>query len=91
MNFARQTDKILHFAILLNITPDHLDRYGKMENYIDSIFRITQNMSQEDYFIYFQDDPILEEEVKRRNIVDKVNTFFISLQEEISSGAFFEN
>src|SRR5690606_4407491 len=45
-------------AILLNITPDHLDRYGyDMKNYVDSKFRIIQNQTQEDHFIYCDDDP----------------------------------
>ena len=46
-------------AILLNVTPDHLDRYDyKMQNYTDSKFRITQNQTKEDLFIYCADDPI---------------------------------
>lgn len=44
-------------AVLLNITPDHLDRYDyKMERYVDSKFRITRNQRSEDYFIYNGDD-----------------------------------
>ena len=46
-----------HIAILLNITPDHLDRYAnKMENYIQSKMRITMNQSSDDYIIYCSDD-----------------------------------
>ena len=46
-------------AILMNITPDHLDRYGfKMQNYVNSKFRITQNMNEEDCFIFCEDDPV---------------------------------
>tara|TARA_Y100000385_G_scaffold128595_1_gene133923 strand:+ start:17304 stop:18629 length:1326 start_codon:yes stop_codon:yes gene_type:complete len=46
-----------NIAILLNITPDHLDRYAnKMENYIQSKMRITMNQSSEDYLIYCSDD-----------------------------------
>lgn len=56
-------------AVLLNITPDHLDRYGyKMENYIDSKFRIVRNLRETDYFIYCADDPIITEEIKKRGI-----------------------
>ena len=45
-------------GVLLNITPDHLDRYEyKMENYVASKFRITQNQTGSDYFIYCADDP----------------------------------
>ncbi len=77
-------------AILLNITPDHLDRYGQLENYIDSKFRIIQNMDHNDYFIYYQDDPILKEETKKRKIDQNINTLSISLQDKISSEAFFQ-
>ena len=46
-------------AILMNITPDHLDRYDfKMQNYVNSKFRITQNMKEEDCFIFCEDDPV---------------------------------
>lgn len=58
-----------HIAILLNITPDHLDRYGyEMQNYINSKFRITQNQGPEDAFIYWSDDPIIEKEVSERHL-----------------------
>ncbi|WP_262249154.1 UDP-N-acetylmuramoyl-L-alanine--D-glutamate ligase [Parapedobacter soli] len=55
-------DDMFHFradiAVLLNITPDHLDRYGhKMENYVESKFRIVRNQRAEDLFIYCADDP----------------------------------
>ena len=47
-------------AILLNITPDHLDRYGySLQNYIDSKFRIIRNQTKNDFFIYWADDPII--------------------------------
>ena len=46
-------------AILLNITPDHLDRYNyEMQNYVDAKFRILQNQTAEDAFIFWNDDPI---------------------------------
>ena len=46
-------------AILMNITPDHLDRYEfKMQNYVNSKFRITRNMKEEDCFIFCEDDPV---------------------------------
>ncbi|MFN3839347.1 MAG: UDP-N-acetylmuramoyl-L-alanine--D-glutamate ligase [Cyclobacteriaceae bacterium] len=54
-------------AVLLNITPDHLDRYGYvMQNYVNSKFRIIQNMKTDNYFIYFADDPVIAHEVARR-------------------------
>jgi len=56
-------------AVLLNITPDHLDRYEyNMKNYIDSKFRIIQNQSVEDFFIYRADDPVIQAELKKRDI-----------------------
>jgi UDP-N-acetylmuramoylalanine--D-glutamate ligase len=58
-----------HIGILLNITPDHLDRYDyKMQNYIDSKFRLVQNMDRDDYFIYFSDDAVTGAEVNLRAI-----------------------
>ena len=55
-------DDMYHFradvAVILNITPDHLDRYEyKMENYVASKFRMVQNQTPSDYFIYCKDDP----------------------------------
>lgn len=75
-------------AVVTNITPDHLDRYGfKMQNYADSKMRITRNQRKEDAFIYFADDPILTAEAKKRNFVQQVKTF--SLKEKQECGAFF--
>lgn len=72
-------------AVLMNITPDHLDRYDyKMQNYIDSKFRIIQNQSPEDIFIYFADDEIIQKEVEKRNIKSRLLPFTLSnhLQDE---------
>lgn len=56
-------------AVITNITPDHLDRYDhKMENYVAAKFRILQNQGPEDYFIYWQDDPIIREQIKQLQI-----------------------
>ena len=68
-----QLDNMYQFkadiAILLNITPDHLDRYDYcMNHYIDAKFKVTQNQTAEDYFIYWKDDPILKAEVAKRII-----------------------
>ena len=60
-------------AILTNITPDHLDRYDyRFENYIDSKFRITQNQTAQDAFIYCLDDEVSAREVKLRNLKARV-------------------
>ena len=51
-------------AVITNITPDHLDRYDyKMENYVAAKFRILQNQTDEDYFIYWQDDPVVTAQI----------------------------
>lgn len=56
----------LDYAVLLNITPDHLDRYKTMDRYIDSKFRITQNQRPEDFFIWCCDDPETAQAMKIR-------------------------
>ena len=54
-------------AILMNITPDHLDRYGyDFQNYIDSKFRITQNQGKSDFLIYWADDPVIQKELAKK-------------------------
>ena len=53
-------------AILLNITADHMDRYDyNMQNYVDSKFRITQNLTEEDYFVFCSDDEITIKELEK--------------------------
>ncbi len=53
-------------AILLNITPDHLDRYDyNLQNYVDSKFRITQNLTEDEYFVFCSDDEITIKELER--------------------------
>lgn len=74
-----QLDSMFRFkaeiAILTNITPDHLDRYEyKFENYIESKFRITQNQTREDAFIYCLDDEISAAEVTKRNLKAQIYT-----------------
>ena len=55
-------------AVLMNITPDHLDRYGhEFQNYIDSKFRITQNQTKSDFFIYWADDPVIKAELSKKH------------------------
>ena len=74
-------------AMLLNITPDHLDRYNyEMQNYVDSKFRIIQNMTENDWFIYNLDDPIIFKEVKNKSIAAQTAPF--SMKERVSSGAY---
>lgn len=65
-------------AVILNITPDHLDRYGyDMQRYVDAKFRILQNQHPDDAFIFWNDDPIIRKniEMKRDNIKSKFYPF----------------
>lgn len=63
-------------AVLLNITPDHLDRYDhKMENYIDAKFRITRNQTADDAFIYWNDDPVINEKLRSLHLDSQVYPF----------------
>ncbi len=74
-------------AVLLNITPDHLDRYGnEMENYIKAKFRITQNMSSEDCFIFCADDQVSIEHLDK--IVLHAKQLPFSQEKEVEQGAF---
>lgn len=58
-----------HIAVIMNITPDHMDRYDhKMENYVAAKFRILRNQTKEDYFIYWQDDPIVTAQIRAMQI-----------------------
>ncbi|MGZ2371287.1 UDP-N-acetylmuramoyl-L-alanine--D-glutamate ligase [Ancylomarina sp. YFZ004] len=73
-------------AILMNITPDHLDRYDyKMENYIDSKFRIIQNQTENDAFIFCHDDDIITKELKQISIQVQKHPF--SIYECLPKGA----
>ncbi len=77
-------------AILLNITPDHLDRYDyKLENYAASKFRIIQNQRPEDAFIFCLDDEITKQELAKRKIVAKQYPF--SIKERVEEGAWQNN
>ena len=77
-------------AILLNITPDHLDRYEyKMQNYTNSKFRVIQNLTESDYFIYNADDQIIMDEISKRKIKGKLLPFSIKQTENMV--AFINN
>ena len=58
-----------NIAVLMNITPDHLDRYGfEMQNYVDAKFRIIQHQTDDDAFIFWNDDPIIQKELHKYGI-----------------------
>ncbi len=74
-------------AILMNITPDHLDRYNyNMQNYVDSKFRIIQNQTKNDFFIVCTDDEVTQTELKKRNIIPQVIPFGLGEPSGISAG-----
>jgi len=77
-------------AILLNITPDHLDRYDySMEKYIAAKFRITRNLTPDDYFIYCEDDEITTRELDI--IVSKAKQLSFSLKKRKITGAYIKD
>lgn len=79
-----------NIAVIMNITPDHLDRYDhKMENYVKAKFRILQNQTHEDYFIYWQDDPIVREQIRQIQI-EAMQMPFSEFEEE-GSHAFVKD
>ena len=58
-----------NIAILLNITPDHLDRYNyEFQNYVKAKFRITQNQTKDDAFIYWSGDPVIDNEIQKMSL-----------------------
>jgi UDP-N-acetylmuramoylalanine--D-glutamate ligase len=76
-------------AILLNITPDHLDRYDyNIQNYVDSKLRISQNLKEEDFFVYCSDDEITIRELEK--IVMKSKQLGFTLKETRQPGAYIE-
>ncbi|MFV8224885.1 UDP-N-acetylmuramoyl-L-alanine--D-glutamate ligase [Christiangramia aquimixticola] len=79
-----------HIAILTNITPDHLDRYDyKLENYIESKFRIVKNQTASDYFIYDADDQNITEWLAKNPVKSQLLPF--SLEKTFENGAYLEN
>jgi UDP-N-acetylmuramoylalanine--D-glutamate ligase len=77
-------------AVLLNITPDHLDRYDyKLQNYIDSKFRVIQNQKKDDFLIYWEGDPIIKTELSGK----KHEMTLLPFSDEIKEGmaAYIEN
>lgn len=77
-------------AVLLNITPDHLDRYDyQMENYLNSKFRIIQNQTDQDVFIYCADDP---ETIKGLKIHHpKATAYPFSIEKVVEPGAYLKD
>ncbi len=79
-----------HIAILTNLSPDHLDRYDyKYENYVDSKFRITQNQTEDDYFIYDGDDEMIDNWLSKNKI--KAQKVPFSLTKTYENGASIQD
>ncbi|MBN1158877.1 MAG: UDP-N-acetylmuramoyl-L-alanine--D-glutamate ligase [Bacteroidales bacterium] len=76
-------------AILLNITPDHLDRYDyNLQHYVNSKFRISQNLAEDDFFVYCSDDEITIRELER--IVMKAKQLGFTMREKRQPGAYLD-
>lgn len=74
-------------SVLMNITPDHLDRYAyDMQSYIDSKFRVIQNQTKSDYFIFCADDEIIQKEIKKRDIKPALLPFSLNEPAEMGAG-----
>ncbi len=75
-----------HIAILTNLSPDHLDRYGNdYDKYIDSKFKIIMNQTSDDYFIYDEDDAMINKWISNNKIKPQLIPF--SLKKELKKGA----
>ena len=89
-----QLDNVYDFkadiAVITNITPDHLDRYGyNMENYVKAKFRITRNMSSDDCFIFCSDDEITINHLNK--IIVQAQKLPFTQKEEVNQGAFVKD
>ena len=77
-------------AVIMNITPDHLDRYDyEMQNYVNAKFRILQNLTSQDAFIFWKNDPIIEAQLK--NIETQAQLFPFSEMQEETSKAYVDS
>ncbi|MEQ8325405.1 MAG: UDP-N-acetylmuramoyl-L-alanine--D-glutamate ligase [Vicingaceae bacterium] len=88
-----QLDDIVEFkpfiSILLNITPDHLDRYHQsLREYADAKFNIIRNQGDEDYFIYNLDDEVILEGLKSRSIAAQQVPF--TIKKKVETGAYLQ-
>lgn len=75
-----------NIAVLMNITPDHLDRYDyKMQNYVDAKFRIIQNQTDNDAFIFWNDDPVIQKELHKYGIHGRYYPFAEKREEGLAA------
>lgn len=81
-----------HIAVMMNITPDHLDRYDyKMQNYVNAKFRILQNLTPQDAFIFWQNDSIIEAQLRQIEIQARLFPFAEVREEETQAYIDAEN
>ena len=79
-------------AMILNITPDHLDRYDHcMQNYVDAKFRILQNMTGSDSFIFWKDDPVITEQLRHITTEARMLPFAETREEDSAAYVDAEN
>lgn len=79
-----------HIAVIINITPDHLDRYDNDFNkYVAAKFRIAMNQTEEDYLIYDADDPVITDYLEKHPVRSKLMPF--SLEKTLEEGAYIQN
>lgn len=89
-----QLDNIIDFhpniSVILNITPDHLDRYGyDFQNYVDSKFNMIRNQTAADHFIYYKESEVIALELEKRN--PAVGRVEVSLSNVTACGSYLEN
>lgn len=78
-----------NIAVILNITPDHLDRYDhEMQNYINAKFRILQNLTPRDAFIYWQDDPVIRRQMEQ--VTTEARLFPFAEEREENTAAYID-
>ena len=81
-----------NIAVLMNITPDHLDRYDyEMQNYVNAKFRILQNLTSKDAFIFWQDDPVIEAQLRNIETEAQMYPFAESIEENTKAYIDAEN
>ena len=79
-----------NIAVMLNITPDHLDRYDyKMDNYVKAKFRIIRNLTADDAFIFWQDDPVIQRQLEQMDT--EARLFPFAEHEEQQSHAWVDD
>jgi UDP-N-acetylmuramoylalanine--D-glutamate ligase len=86
----RMYKTVIHIAAIINITPDHLDRYNyEFDQYVKSKFRVTQNQTANDHLVYFDDDLVIRKELEELNLSVQKHGF--SLKTTQVSGGWLEN